>query len=657
MRRAAAPTAAPTPSPPPPTFTIPGAPAIERDENAAANASAEAEAAPSFEPGAAAEYGSEYGNGNAAGNAAAAPAANEYAEYAPAPAANEYGAYAAASAPAYSAYGAYDGASPATVVTTHDAAGGGPWGGSSSDARGFSAGANGPSEPPPSPGFAFASSSSSDPRPAEWGGGAQYASTQYASTPGVASELPAATISSSSFAGVYSGAGSSHASGDAGTPRSPHGRPSHRAFAFGFGGRIASAAPGYPGRDDAAGLVSTFALRDFLEDAATGTDAGRRYVRAWTREPGGPVRRNASRAELARLAERFASDARAAGTTTSPLGGDSDFGADSARESGRVRANGPPLGPPLRVRRRGGRVRGLKRRGAPVRRHPRDVLERGRGEERRGGAPERSVDAPRRARRRRVRGRVRRRVRRRVRGPRGRPRVVEPLGGSRDGGVRGFCGGVVGAVRVSASVRIARRGARFRPRPRAARARDASRATRGRRGVRVGGGAVRPRVVPRGVAPPRARAPVGGRAGADVVSGGFGEKGVASFEHSAQQRGPAGTVVETHHHHHPGGGDGGGGVEGVLAMLPRWREHVAALASNPAEGTGRFCRPRRALARARRRAKAHVAYVPRAPRRSRSTRARACASSARTTGGSRGRSTPTRTPSGARNSWSTRAAS
>ena len=64
---------------------------------------------------------------------------------------------------------------------------------------------------------------------------------------------------------------------------------------------IASAAPGYPGRDDAAGLVSTFALRDFLEDAATGTDAGRRYVRAWTREPGGPVRRNASRAELARL--------------------------------------------------------------------------------------------------------------------------------------------------------------------------------------------------------------------------------------------------------------------------------------------------------------------------------------------------------------------
>ena len=146
----------------------------------------------------------------------------------------------------------------------------------------------------------------------------------------------------------------------------------------------------------------------------------------------------------------------------------------------------------------------------------------------------------------------------------------------------------------------------------------------------------------------------------DVVSGGFGEKGVASFEHSAQQRGPAGTVVETHHHHHPGGGvSGGGGVEGVLAMLPRWREHVAALASNPAEGTGEVLvalgdalwRERGAAA------KAHVAYVlagaapqPFHPR------ARG-ASSARTTGGSRGRSTPTRTPSGARNSWSTRAAS
>ena len=49
-----------------------------------------------------------------------------------------------------------------------------------------------------------------------------------------------------SFA-AYSAAGSNFAVGDAGTPRSPHGRPPCAAASFGFGGRLAVSAPGYPG--------------------------------------------------------------------------------------------------------------------------------------------------------------------------------------------------------------------------------------------------------------------------------------------------------------------------------------------------------------------------------------------------------------------------
>jgi hypothetical protein len=46
--------------------------------------------------------------------------------------------------------------------------------------------------------------------------------------------------------GAYSTSGSNHATGDAGTARSPHGRPPSLIPSFGFGGKLAIAAPGYP---------------------------------------------------------------------------------------------------------------------------------------------------------------------------------------------------------------------------------------------------------------------------------------------------------------------------------------------------------------------------------------------------------------------------
>jgi hypothetical protein len=54
-------------------------------------------------------------------------------------------------------------------------------------------------------------------------------------------------------AAAYATSGSSHATGAAGTVRSPDGRPPCPTLGFGFGGRLAIGAPGYPGTDSARG--------------------------------------------------------------------------------------------------------------------------------------------------------------------------------------------------------------------------------------------------------------------------------------------------------------------------------------------------------------------------------------------------------------------
>ena len=55
---------------------------------------------------------------------------------------------------------------------------------------------------------------------------------------------------------AYATAGSNPAAGDAGTVRSVHGRPPCPSISFGFGGRLAIAAPGYPGSSAGGGLGS-----------------------------------------------------------------------------------------------------------------------------------------------------------------------------------------------------------------------------------------------------------------------------------------------------------------------------------------------------------------------------------------------------------------
>ena len=57
---------------------------------------------------------------------------------------------------------------------------------------------------------------------------------------------PITQITQAHITSAYSAAGSNHAAGDAGTPRSPHGRPPCAVASFGFGGRLAISSPGYP---------------------------------------------------------------------------------------------------------------------------------------------------------------------------------------------------------------------------------------------------------------------------------------------------------------------------------------------------------------------------------------------------------------------------
>ena len=109
--------------------------------------------------------------------------------------------------------------------------------------------------------------------------------------------------------GAYSAGGSDHAAGDAGTPRSPHGRPPCATFSFGFGGRLAVGAPGYPGGADPPagstppGHVRIVRLADAIRESAPRLgDAGVRFLASLDRCRG-PIHRNASVRDLAALGE------------------------------------------------------------------------------------------------------------------------------------------------------------------------------------------------------------------------------------------------------------------------------------------------------------------------------------------------------------------
>ena len=130
---------------------------------------------------------------------------------------------------------------------------------------------------------------------------------------------------SSSFEGGYSGgysayaaAGSSHATGDAGTARSPHGRPPCLTIGFGVGGTLAIAAPGYPtpgappARPGGAppGFVTVHALANLVESFdPNGTGVGAAYL-ASLGAVCGPLTRSHSSQHLQKMVDDRMAEAR-----------------------------------------------------------------------------------------------------------------------------------------------------------------------------------------------------------------------------------------------------------------------------------------------------------------------------------------------------------
>ena len=131
----------------------------------------------------------------------------------------------------------------------------------------------------------------------------------------------AGAVHSSPFEGGYSAyaaAGSSHATGDAGTARSPHGRPPCLTIGFGVGGTLAIAAPGYPtpgappARPGGAppGYVTVHALANLVESFdPNGTGVGATYL-ASLGAVCGPFTRSHSSQHLQKMVDDRMAEAR-----------------------------------------------------------------------------------------------------------------------------------------------------------------------------------------------------------------------------------------------------------------------------------------------------------------------------------------------------------
>ena len=168
------------------------------------------------------------------------------------------------------------------------------------------------------------------------------AASSYPAAPGGEYASYPAASTEGDFSLAYAAAGSSHAAGSAGSARSPHGRPPCCTLSFGFGGRLAVGAPGYPGSSEGRsgapppGHVRLHALSDLIRDAdpamaggggdptaaAQRHSVGGGYLHDLARSSG-PMTRSMSVSQLATFAEERAAAASAWGKE--PRGGGAGF--------------------------------------------------------------------------------------------------------------------------------------------------------------------------------------------------------------------------------------------------------------------------------------------------------------------------------------------